>query len=179
MDLMDIRRRLMMASEKKEYIKLEFALNRSIYNFDTVFPTDNFSILAEVPPVVPSAANTNVLFMTSSNTTGSVRYFNLGFYMTYYYLDIGKYRQAYNVNEGYLKEQLHRFGASISNGQSRRFCDNSKVFVRDSVIENAGTIIGNVNHRNQAEPNTVVTYLYNRVLTDAELQNYTQNGILP
>lgn len=168
----------MLASKKKEYIKLEFALDGSIYNFNTVFPTDNFSILAEVAPVVPSAASIGYLFMTSSNSSNSLRYFNLGFYHTYYYLDIGKQRMAYNSDE-YLKEQSHRFGASVSNGESRRFCDNSAVSVKSSVIENAGTIIGNSNRRNQAEPNTVTAYLYNRVLTDAELQNYTQNGILP
>lgn len=169
----------MLASKKKEYIKLEFALDGSIYNFDTVFPNDNFSILAEVPPVVPSVANTSYSFMTSSNTTISERYFNIGFYRTYYYFDIGGIRHSYRVDSGYLKKQSHRFGASVSNGESRQFCDNSAVFVKSSVIENAGTIIGNTNSRNQAEPNTVVAYLYNRVLTDAELQNYTQNGILP
>ena len=169
----------MLASKKKEYIKLEFALDGSIYNFDTVFPNDNFSILAEVPPVVPSVANTSYLFMTSSNSSNSNEYFNLGFYRTYYYFDIGGGRKSYNVNSGYLKEQSHRFGASISNGEARRLCDNSAVSVKSSVIENAGTIIGNTNKRNQAEPNTVTAYLYNRVLTDAELQNYAQNGILP
>lgn len=179
MDMMAIRRRVMMASKKKEYIKLEFALDGSIYNFDTVSPTDNFSILAEVPPVVPFEANTGYLFMTSSNSSNSNRYFNLGFYRTYYHFDIGGSRGVYFMNDGYLKEQSHRFGASISNGQSRKFCDNSEVSVKSSAIENAGTIIGNSNRRNQAEPNIVVAYLYNRVLTDAELQNYTQNGILP
>jgi len=163
-----------MASEKKEYIKLEFALNGSIYNFDTVFPTDNFSILIEIPPI-----NTNLMIMTASNSSNSNKYFNLGFYTTYFYLDIGKKRWTYNVKDGYLKEQSHRFGASVSNGESRRVCDNSSVIVKSSVIENAGTIIGNSNRHNQAEPNTVTAYLYNRVLTDAELQNYTQNGILP
>ena len=179
MDMMAIRRRVLMASKKKEYIKFEFALDGSIYNFDTVFPTDNFSILAEVPPVVPSVANTNYLFMTSSNAANTNKYFQIGFYRTYYYFDIGGIRQAYGVESGYLKEQSHRYGASVSNGKSRRVCDNSAVLVKSSVIENAGTIIGNSNSRNQAEPNTVTAYLYNRVLTDAELQNYTQNGILP
>ena len=169
----------MLASKKKEYIKLELALDGSIYNFDTVFPNDNFSILAEVPPVVPSGANTSYSFMASSNTTSSARYFNIGFYRTYYYFDIGGSRHSYRVDSGYFKKQSHRFGASVSNGESRQFCDNSAVFVKSSVIENAGTIIGNSNRRNQEEPNTVTAYLYNRVLTDAELQNYTQNGILP
>ena len=168
----------MLASKKKEYIKLEFALDGRIYNFNTVLPTDNFSILAEVPPVVPSVARTNYLFMTSSNSSNSLKYLHLGFYRTYYHLDIGKQRQPYYSDE-YLKEQSHRFGASVSNGESRQFCDNSAVHVKSSVIENAGTIIGNSNRRNQEEPNTVTAYLYNRVLTDAELQNYTQNGILP
>jgi hypothetical protein len=179
MDMMAIRRRVLMASKKKERIKFEFALDGSIHNFDTVFPNDNFSILAEVPPVVPSAANTAIQFVQSSNTTNYTRYFTIGFYQTYYYFDTGGSRQAWSVNSGYLKEQSHRFGASISNGQSRKCCDNSVVVVKNTVIENAGTIIGNYNKRNQAEPNTVTVYLYNRVLTDVELQNYTQNGILP
>ena len=171
----------MLASKKKEYIKFEFALDGSIYNFDTVFPTDNFSILAEVPPVVSSVAGTSCVFMTSSNTTDSARYFNIGLYRThrYYYFDIGMSRRKYDVVSGYLKEQSHRFGASVSNGRSRKFCDNSEVFVASSVIENPGTIRGNTDSRNQAEPNTVVAYLYTRVLTDAELQNYTRNGIIP
>ena len=179
MDMMAIRRRVLMASKKKQYEKIGFVLDGNIHNFDIVFPNDNFSILIEIPPVVPSEAGTSYLFMTSSNSSNFARYFNLGFYMTYYYLDIGKQRMAYNVGSGYLKEQSHRFGASVSNGEARRFCDNSTVSVKSSVIENAGTIIGNSNIRNQAEPNTVTAYLYNRVLTDAELQNYTQNGILP
>lgn len=179
MDMMAFRRRVLMASKKKQYEKIEYPLDGNIHNFDIVFPNDNFSILIEIPPVVPSVANTNYLFMTSSNSSNSVKYFNLGFYMKFYYLDIGKQRNTFNVDGGYLKEQSHRFGASVSNGESRRFCDNSAVFVKSSAIEDAGTIIGNSHRRNQAEPNTVTAYLYNRVLTDGELQNYTQNGILP
>ena len=177
MDLMGIRRGLMMGQKTKQYKKIEFALDGAVHNFSDTVPNDNFSMLISIPPII-NDATLNFLYMSSTNSTNSLRYFQLGVYRTYYYLDVGKGRRPFGVDT-HPTSQSHRFAFSVSNGQSHRCCDNTAIYVSPSDINNAGTIICNQNKKNQLESNLVTAYLYDRALTDSELQNFTQNGILP
>ena len=177
MDLMAIRRGLMMGQKAKQYKKIEFALDGVAHNFSDTVPNDNFSMLISIPPIINDATPI-FLYMSSTNSTNSLRYFRFGVYRTYYYLDVGKQRAAYNFPD-YPASQSHRFAFSVSNGQSHKCCDNSDIIVKNSDIDNAGNIICNQNRKNALESNLVTAYLYDRALTDSELQNFTQNGILP
>lgn len=184
MDMMQLRRNLLMMQKKKIlYRQFSFTLDGQTHTSDFTVPMDNFTILIIMPAF---SARPNGAFVDASAGT---KYLRFGYYAQYIYCDVGERRVYQYESSGHDYTLPTRVSIAHEDGGNVFYRQNNanktatwsmgtgSSNVNFDGLTSFGNLIGNTSKRNTGEQFNV--YVYDHKITDTEIDNYINNGIIP